>query len=322
VSALAVEGATVTFGTGRHALVAVDNVALTVPEGGVVGLVGESGSGKSTLARAIVGLVPLASGRVRVKGEDVARLPAARRRLQMVFQDPYASLNPRMTVGEALDEALAIGARLPRRERRSEAERLLELVALDRNHASRLPRELSGGQRQRVAISRALATKPEVLIADEITSALDVSVQGQIINLLREIQASLGLSVLFISHNLALVRYVSDAAAVMYLGRIVETAPTQELVAHPRHPYTQALLEAVPKLGSTRVTGAPSEEVEPTDPHARPSGCHFHPRCPVGPRKLDDRTVCMQRDPWEGAEQRPHRAACHFAGVQGSGRER
>jgi peptide/nickel transport system ATP-binding protein len=321
VSALEVEGVTVTFGTGRHALVAVDSVDLTVPEGGVVGLVGESGSGKSTLARAIVGLVPRASGRVLVKGADAASPSAAGRRLQMVFQDPYTSLNPRMTVGETLDEALAVAARLPRGERRSETERLLELVALDRAHTSRLPRELSGGQRQRVAIARALAAKPDVLIADEITAALDVSVQGQIINLLREIQASLGLSVLFISHNLALVRYVCDTAAVMYLGRIVETAPIQALLARPEHPYTQTLLEAVPKLGPARVAGAPSVEVEPADPHARPAGCHFHPRCPVGPMKLDGRAVCMERDPWDDAQQRPHGAACHFAGVQGSGRD-
>ncbi|HEX5620194.1 MAG TPA: ABC transporter ATP-binding protein [Solirubrobacteraceae bacterium] len=291
---------TVRFGP----VVAVDRVSLTLPAGQVLGLVGESGSGKSTLARALVGLVPFA-GRVLVRGEDWRSLPRARRRrVQMVFQDPFASLNPRMTVGATIAEAARSWA---------DVERLLELVGLDAGHALRLPRELSGGQRQRVAIARALAVRPDVLIADEITSALDVSVQGAILNLLREIQAELGLTVLFISHDLSLVRYVSDATAVMYLGRIVEQGAVDAVVERPRHPYTRALLDAVPSLAAPAIVEPALLDAEPPDPGAPPPGCHFHPRCPVGPRVHPDRTVCEEADPWVGAPARPHCAACHFA---------
>jgi peptide/nickel transport system ATP-binding protein len=291
---------TVRFGP----VVAVDRVSLALPAGQVLGLVGESGSGKSTLARALVGLVPFA-GRVLVRGEEWRSLPAARRRrVQMVFQDPFASLNPRMTVGAMVAEAARSA---------SDVARFLDLVGLDAGHASRLPRELSGGQRQRVAIARALAVRPEVLIADEITSALDVSVQGAILNLLREIQASLGLTVLFISHDLSLVRYVSDAAAVMYLGRIVEQGAVEAIVERPRHPYTRALLDAVPSLAAPAIVEPALLDAEPPDPGAPPPGCHFHPRCPVGPRVHPDRIVCVDADPWVGAPARPHCAACHFA---------
>jgi peptide/nickel transport system ATP-binding protein len=308
---------TVRFGP----VVAVDRVSLSLPAGQVLGLVGESGSGKSTLARALVGLVPFA-GRVLVRGEEWRSLPPARRRrVQMVFQDPFASLNPRMTVGAALAEAARGAARAPargvapsrRQTRAAEVARLLDLVGLDAGHASRLPRELSGGQRQRVAIARALAVRPEVLIADEITSALDVSVQGAILNLLRDIQTSLGLTVLFISHDLSLVRYVSDAAAVMYLGRIVEHSAIDAVVERPRHPYTRALLDAVPSLAAPALVEPAVLDAEPPDPGAPPPGCHFHPRCPVGPRVHPDRTVCEEADPWVGAPARPHCAACHFA---------
>jgi peptide/nickel transport system ATP-binding protein len=317
MTALSTAGLTVRFGTGAGALLAVDHVDLEVPAGQVVALVGESGSGKSTLARAIVGLVAPADGRVLIDGEDPAGLSGAReralrRRVQMVFQDPYASLNPRMTVGETIDEALAARGGLDRRAREREVTRVLELVALDDRHAARLPRELSGGQRQRVAIARALAVEPEVLIADEVTSALDVSVQGAILNLLAELRARLGLSILFITHNLALARYLGDAIAVMHLGRIVEVAPVDDLLGAPRHPYTRALLGAVPVLGGTGAE-APTLDVDPPDPHAPPPGCHFHPRCPVGPQADPDRAVCAARDPWTDAADRPHRAACHFA---------
>jgi peptide/nickel transport system ATP-binding protein len=319
VNALETRGLTVRFGTGRHGVVAVDEVDLQVPAGQVLGLVGESGSGKSTLARAVVGLVQPSAGRVLMRGEDVDRLPAARRRaarrrVQMVFQDPYASLNPRMAVGEALAEAIRGHRRLGRPDRAREVARLLDLVGLDERRAHLLPRELSGGQRQRVAIARALATEPDVLIADEITSALDVSVQGAVLNLVREIQARLGLSMLFISHNLALVRYVSDVVAVMYLGRVVETAPVEELVSQPRHPYTRSLLDAVPVLGDARREDSPELDGDPADPYAPPPGCHFHPRCPVGPLVLPDRAVCATDDPHAGAPARPHGAACHFVG--------
>jgi peptide/nickel transport system ATP-binding protein len=318
MSALETVDLTVRFGTGARALVAVDRVALQVPSGKVVALVGESGSGKSTLARAIVGLAPTAAGRVLVDDQDLTQVSAARRRalrrrVQMVFQDPYGSLDPRMTVGETLAEALAARGRVGRAQRAREVSRVLDLVALDRGFAGRLPRELSGGQRQRVAIARALAVEPGVLIADEVTSALDVSVQGAILNLLRELRDRLGLSILFITHNLSLARYLGDAIAVMYLGRIVERGAVEEVVADPRHPYTRTLLDAVPTLEGAERVPSELDDDDPPDPHDPPAGCHFHPRCPIGPRMVADRDVCIARDPWEGAAARPHAAACHFA---------
>lgn len=225
--------------------VAVDGVSLTVPAGQVVGLVGESGSGKSTLARAAVGLAPYA-GRILLGGEPVPTR-GRRRPLQMVFQDPYSSLDPRMSIGESIAEAMPRGT--SRAEGRAEVARLLELVHLDPTRANARPSELSGGQRQRVALARALAGQPQVVIADEITSALDVSIQGAVLNLVRELQAELGLSMLFISHNLAVVRYVATHVAVMRDGRIVEQGPTAQVLAAPEHDYTRELLAAVP--GST-----------------------------------------------------------------------
>lgn len=215
---------------------AVDSVSLEISPSSIVGLVGESGSGKSSLAKALVGLAPVTGG--HFAGAD-------RRRRQMVFQDPYASLDPRMVVGASVAE----GIRLGRSGRAAEAQRLLNLVGLDPAIATRYPRELSGGQRQRVAIARALGAKPDLLIADEITSALDVSVQAVVLNLIRRIQGELGLTVLFISHDLAVVRYVSDSMAVMHQGRLVETGPTDQVVADPKDPYTRALIAAVPRLG-------------------------------------------------------------------------
>jgi peptide/nickel transport system ATP-binding protein len=223
--------------------IAVNGVSLTVPEGEVVGLVGESGSGKSTLARAAVGLAPVHGGSITLGGRPV---PARGRRrpLQMVFQDPYTSLDPRMTVGESIAEAMPPGG--TRAERRAEVERQLELVHLDPAHARSYPARLSGGQRQRVALARALAGRPHVIIADEITSSLDVSIQGAVLNLIRELQRELGLSILFISHNLAVVRYVAAHVAVMRRGDIVEQGPTGRVLSEPGHEYTRALLAAVP----------------------------------------------------------------------------
>ncbi|MFH8574072.1 ABC transporter ATP-binding protein [Streptomyces sp. NPDC017993] len=215
---------------------AVDHVSLNVPPGSAVGLVGESGSGKSTLARAVAGLVP---SRGTITGID-------RSKVQMVFQDPYSSLNPRMSVGLSIAEGL--GPRMRRTARRTEVERLLDLVALPAAAADKYPRELSGGQRQRVAVARALAAQPDLLIADEITSALDVSVQGAVLNLIRELRTELGLSMLFISHNLAVVRYVTDTVAVMRAGRLVEAGTVDEVIGAPQHPYTRSLLDAVPRL--------------------------------------------------------------------------
>ena len=239
MSALVFEDVTVRYG---HT-VAVDGVSLSVPAGQVVGLVGESGCGKSTLARAAVGLAPMQGGRILLGGEPVPQR-GRRRPLQMVFQDPYSSLDPRMTIAESITEAIPPGT--SRAERRAEVERLLELVHLDPGRSRVLPSALSGGQRQRVALARALAGRPQVVIADEITSALDVSIQGAVLNLVRELQRELGLSMLFISHNLAVVRYVASHVAVMYQGRIVEQGPADQVLAAPQHDYTRELLAAVP----------------------------------------------------------------------------
>ena len=239
MSELRFEDVTVRYG----ATTAVDGVSLAVPPGQVVGLVGESGSGKSTLARAAVGLAPVSAGAITLDGRPVPTR-GRNRPLQMVFQDPYSSLDPRMSIGESVAEAMPRGG--SRAERRAEVQRLLELVHLDPTRAGARPSELSGGQRQRVALARALAGRPAVVIADEITSALDVSIQGAVLNLVRELQRELGLSMLFISHNLAVVRYVATHVAVMHRGRIVEEGPTAQVLAAPDHDYTRELLAAIP----------------------------------------------------------------------------
>ena len=313
---LSIRDVSVHYGEGRHRIVAVDGVNLDVPAGSVVGLVGESGSGKSTLAKAVVGLAPLTAGTITLDGEDITGRDRAalarRRRVQMVFQDPYSSLDPRMTVGESMMEALTVRRRLSRAECRAETARLLDLVALDPAVGAVLPRQLSGGQLQRISIARALAADPRLLIADEITSSLDVSVQGSILNVVRDVRAALGISMLFISHNVAVVRYISDTIAVMYLGQIVESGPTDEILAAPRHPFTKVLLDAVPGTAISATTGAGPIEGEPPDPHDPPSGCRFHPRCPIGPRTMPERTVCVTNDPCLDAPRRINRAACHF----------
>ncbi|MFI9593796.1 ABC transporter ATP-binding protein [Nonomuraea sp. NPDC052265] len=234
----------VRYGHNQGAVTAVDEVSLTVAAGSVVGLVGESGSGKSTLARAAVGLAPLTSGTILWKGAGLD--PRGRPPLQYVFQDPYASLNPRMSVGASIAEGLPRAS--GRRERPARVAELLEMVRLDPGDVHKRPRQLSGGQRQRVAIARALAAEPEVLIADEITSALDVSVQGAVLNLLKEIQSRTGVGILFISHNLAVVRYMADSIAVMKSGRLVEHSTTEDVIERSAHPYTKQLLEAVPNM--------------------------------------------------------------------------
>nr|WP_246481151.1 ABC transporter ATP-binding protein [Amycolatopsis umgeniensis] len=311
---MAFEAVSVRYG-GRHGLTAVDGVSLTVPAGKVVGLVGESGSGKSTLARAAVGLSPVSAGRVLLGGVDL-RTPPRRRPLQMVFQDPYSSLNPRMSIGESIAEAIPRGALRGRAQRKAEVARLLELVNLDPERAAHLPGQLSGGQRQRVALARALAGRPEALIADEITSALDVSVQGTVLNLVRSVQRRLDLSMLFISHDLAVIRYLSDFVAVMYLGRIVETGPAEQVLADPRHPYTRDLLDAAPSAYKPLFDRAPGPiaDAEPPDPHHPPAGCRYHPRCPVGPLVRADRESCLTADPASATTPRwRHTASCHFS---------
>jgi peptide/nickel transport system ATP-binding protein len=316
VSALSIRDLTVRYGAGRHEITAVDRVDLDIPSGSVLGLVGESGSGKSTLAKAVVGLTPLAHGTITLDGADICgpgRAARERRRLvQMVFQDPSSSLDPRMTIEESLTEALTVRRRLSRAQRRHEIDRLLDLVGLDPSVGTALPRQLSGGQLQRISIARALAAEPQLLIADEITSSLDVSVQGSILNVIRAVRASLGLTMVFISHNVAVVRYLSDAVAVMYLGQVVECAPTDELIADPRHPFTRVLLDSVPGATARWRDEGRLVDGEPPDPHLPPSGCRFHPRCPVGPRVEPDRTICAADDPTVAAAQRRHNAACHF----------
>ncbi len=313
---LNVRGLRVRVGSGHDALTAVDGVDLDLEAGRVVGLVGESGSGKSTLARAITGVLPPVDGTMTLDGHDYARakgsrLRELRRRVQLVFQDPNASLNPRMTVGEALGEAASAGRRMTRGARQAEVKRLLDLVALEPAYAQARPRALSGGQRQRVALARAMAVRPDVIVADEITSALDASIQASVLNLLRDLIAETGLALLFISHDLAVVRYVSDSAAVMHLGRIVERGPTEDLLHGPEHPYTRALIESVSLDGfEQRREG---DDREPPDPLRPPSGCRYRTICPVGPLADPQRTVCQTDDPGGDADGRRHHAACHFA---------
>lgn len=256
MSTLEINDLVVRYGNGARAVTAVDHVSLRVGAGSIVGLVGESGSGKSTLARATVGLSPVLSGEILLDGEPIhpasgrpTRAMRARRRgLQLVFQDPYSSLDPRRTVGASIAEGVAAAGISRSRDVRAEVESLLDLVRLDPGHAQSLPTALSGGQRQRVAIARALAARPQVLIADEITAALDVSVQAAVLNLVRDLQSKTGVSVVFVSHNLSVVRYLADHVAVMQNGRVVESGPTDEVIQRPTNPYTRELIAAVPTV--------------------------------------------------------------------------
>jgi oligopeptide/dipeptide ABC transporter ATP-binding protein len=295
----------------QHLLHAVDGVDLNVRQGEALALVGESGSGKSTLARAIAGIQRPTRGRITLDGKVLPhrRSRADQRRIQMVFQDPYSSLNPRLTVGGMLQELLRVHHVAPRDEVAARTRELLRMVGLPADAVRALPRQFSGGQRQRVAIARAIALRPEVLVADEPVSALDVSVQATILNLLQELQSELGLTLLFISHNLAVVRHLCDRVAVMYLGRIIEVAPTEELFANPRHPYTAGLLAAIPRITPGDEDGAPAVKGDPPSPLRLPAGCRFRSRCPIA------QPVCGEQDPalTAAGSDPEHTAACHFA---------
>jgi len=284
-------------GEGKRLLRAVDGLNLSVPKGTTLSLVGESGCGKSTVARLAVGLYRPSAGQVVFDGRDLAEARAAsdqRRRMQMIFQDPYASLNPRWRVRDIVAEPIRAFALLPNRA--AEEARVAELltqVGLSPLDGHKFPHEFSGGQRQRISIARALSSNPEFLVCDEPTSALDVSVQAQILNLMKELQSRMGLTYLFISHNLAVVRQVSDRIGVMYLGRIAELAPAESLFRHPRHPYTRALMEAIPDLDMTGRVRIPVGGEVPS-PITPPTGCAFHPRCPLaGPRCKAERPELM-----------------------------
>ena len=275
-------------GEGKRLLRAVDGLNLSVPKGTTLSLVGESGCGKSTVARLAVGLYRPSAGQVVFDGRDLAEARAAsdqRRRMQMIFQDPYASLNPRWRVRDIVAEPIRAFGLLP--DRAAQEVRVAELltqVGLSPLDGHKFPHEFSGGQRQRISIARALSSNPEFLVCDEPTSALDVSVQAQILNLMKELQSRMGLTYLFISHNLAVVRQVSDRIGVMYLGRIAELAPAESLFRRPRHPYTRALMEAIPDLDMTGRVRIPVGGEVPS-PITPPTGCAFHPRCPLaGPR--------------------------------------
>jgi oligopeptide transport system ATP-binding protein len=289
---------------------AVDGVDLDLHRGESLALVGESGSGKSTFARALTGLVPLDKGEIRFDNRVLPRRRSRRdqRRIQMVFQDPYSSLNPRMTVGGMLTELIRVHKVVPRGDADSYARELLGLVGLSEEAMPAYPRQFSGGQRQRVAIARALALRPDILLADEPVSALDVSVQATILNLLRDLRAELGLTLLLISHNLAVVRHLCERTAVMYLGRIVEVAPTEMLFSDPQHPYTQGLIAAIPKITTPIDRGAPAIVGDPPSPLRIPAGCRFRTRCPMA------EDICEREDPALRAGRDPaHTAACHFA---------
>jgi oligopeptide transport system ATP-binding protein len=309
----------IVFKTKVGAVQAVDGVDIQLRRGETLGVVGESGCGKSTLAKLLVALEKPTSGEINVRGENMVtmsggKLRRARRNIQMVLQDPYTSLNPRMTVGDIVGEPFEIHPEVTPRKGREQAVRdLLDLVGLNPDHINRYPHQFSGGQRQRIGIARALALKPEIIVCDEPVSALDVSIQAQVINLLESLQNEMGLSYIFIAHDLSVVRHIADRVAVMYLGRIVEIGNDKEIYEEPTHPYTQALLSAVPVPDPT-LRGHRDQIVLEGDvpsPANPPSGCRFRTRC----WKAQD--ICAEQDPALVLRERsPHPSACHFAEIR------
>jgi len=293
---------------------AVDGVSFSIYPGETLGLIGESGSGKSTVARTILRLVPATSGEVLLEGRSVlsagrAELHKMRRDMQIIFQDPYGSLNPRMSVGEIVGEGLRVHNTGTAGDREREVTRLLEVVGLRGQHSGRFPHEFSGGQRQRIGIARALALQPKLIIADEPVSALDVSIQSQILNLLADLQGEFNLTYLFVAHNMSVVEQVSDRIAVMYLGKIVELAPAEQLYQQPKHPYTQALISVIPMPDPTaarerKKTVLQGDIPSPVNP---PSGCHFRTRCPIAT------DYCAEVEPELREVTKDQVAACHYA---------
>ena len=295
---------------------AVDDVSLIIPRGKTLGLVGETGSGKSTLARCVAGLIPVTSGRVTFNGRDITNLSRramrpVRREIQMIFQDPYSSLNPRRRVGAIIGDPFTIHKTATGAERKRQVQELMERVGLNPEHYNRFPAEFSGGQRQRIGVARALALRPQLIICDEPVSALDVSIQAQVLNLLADLQQDYGLSYLFIAHDLEVVRHVSDSVAVMYLGRIGESGPEGAVYGSPRHPYTVALLSAAPAADPDAAASRQriiltGDVPSPIDP---PSGCRFHPRCPKA------QPLCAEQEPpleVKAGDVPTHLTACHF----------
>ncbi|MBG9542313.1 ABC transporter ATP-binding protein [Cytobacillus firmus] len=300
------------FGRTVNHVKAVDGVNFTIYEGETVSIVGESGCGKSTTGRAILRLDEPTGGEVIFQGTNLLskskrEMRSIRKDLQVIFQDPFASLNPRRSIGQTLEEAMGILNVVPKANRRRRAIELLEQVGLKEEHIDRYPHEFSGGQRQRIGIARALAVEPKLIICDEAVSALDVSVQAQVLNLLKKLQKEYGLTYLFISHDLGVVRHISDRIIVMYLGKVVEIAEKKSLFDNPRHPYTQALLSAIPepnrKKKKERII-LKGDVPSPIDP---PSGCRFHTRCPLAT------DLCRQSDPELKSLGEGHQAACHYA---------
>ena len=296
---------------------AVDHVSLSIDKGRTLGLVGESGSGKTTLGRCVLRAIDLTAGEILFHHEgvttDLAQLKRRdlrdfRKHMQMIFQDPYSSLDPRKTVFDIVSEPLRINRIAAGKALEDRVRAALELVGLDLRYMKRYPHAFSGGQRQRIGIARALSINPQLIVCDEAVSALDVSVQAQILNLLKDLQEELSLTYLFIAHDLSVVEHVSDDVAVMYVGKLVEQAPTQQLFARPRHPYTEALLSAIPRPDPDQpLPETGGVEGELPDPSNPPSGCYFHPRCPYAER------ICREQAPPLVEVAPNHSAACHFA---------
>ena len=290
---------------------AVDGISFTLSAGRTLGLVGESGCGKSTVGRVILRLIEPTSGSVIFNGIDLAKLSppdlrALRKEMQIIFQDPFASLNPRMTAGRILEEPFLIHGHRDRHENKERVAELLRKVGLSPDHRNRYPHQFSGGQRQRLGIARAIALNPKFIVADEPVSALDVSIQAQILNLLQDLQARMGLAYLFISHDLAVVRHLCDRVAVMYLGKLVEIADTEALHTTPRHPYTEALLAAIPKLDPKAPRIRPDIKGDPPSASHPPSGCAFHTRCPIKEKQCEEQVPELK-------EIAPgHFVACHL----------